>query len=66
MTATPFDTVAQARAIAAPAGLRITDKADAGRRIFRVFRLAGPRAIYLGRRTSAAGLLTFIQRLACA
>lgn len=64
MTATPFTRFADLRAQAARAGLRITDTVDAGRRIYRVFRLVGQRAVYLGRRSSLDGLAGFVARLA--
>ncbi len=63
MIATPFDRLAALRARAAGAGLRITDTVDAGRRGYRVFRLAGHRAVYLGRRGTLDGLADFVARL---
>ena len=61
---TPFDLVAQAHGIARRAGLRIRDTVAAGRRLFDVYRITQGRAVYLGQRKSARGLLSFVQRLA--
>lgn len=61
---TPFDIVTQAQGIARRAGLHIRDTAAAGRRLFDVYRITQGRAVYLGKRTTPRGLLSFVQRLA--
>ena len=61
---TPFDLVAQAQDVARRAGLHIRDTVAAGRRLFSVYRITQGRAVYLGQRRSARGLVSFVHRLA--
>lgn len=55
-----IDHLKEARRIADAAGLFISEKGDE----FRLFRKTDVRPAYLGKRTSAAGLCTFVKRCA--
>jgi len=55
-----IDHLKEARSIAHAAGLFISEKSDG----FRLFRKTDVRPAYLGKRTSAAALRSFVQRCA--
>lgn len=62
MPKTTDDYLKEARRIARPAGLFFTDRSGK----FRLFRKTQARAVFLGTRTSAAGLCSLVKRCAVA
>lgn len=62
MTKPTIDPLQKARRIAQSAGLFFVEKGSE----YRVFRKTGERPVFLGKRTSAQGLCSFVSRCAAA